>query len=109
MEDLCTLAKLNSDDLSTHAVSIAAVVWALQDAYVRRLDRAAFHRAADLALALYVEERKRNESLECSAPLLDTVYWKAFIAQENSAEELSGLSEAIAGRFHAEILRLLNG
>lgn len=109
MEDLCTLAKLHKDDLSTYAVSMAVFAWALRDAYGSgtHLDRAAFHRAADLALTLFAEEKKRFESVDCPAPLLDAVYLKAFLPGNEPEDQMEAASKAIARRFHAEILRML--
>lgn len=107
MEDLCILAQYHPDDLSAHAVSLAVLARALNDAHESggHFDLAAFHRAADLALALYVEEQKRFESADCPAPLLDRLYLKAFV-EEESVEE--GAEEAAIGRrFHAEVMRLL--
>lgn len=109
MEDLCTLAHYHPDDLSTHAVSLAFFARALNDAYESGagLDRIAFHRAADLALAVYHEEKARFESVDCTAPLLDRLYLKAFIPGDEPAEESEDPAESIARRFHAELLRLL--
>jgi len=109
MEDLCTLAQFHPDDLSAHAVSLAVLARALNDAHESggRLDLAAFHRAADLALALYGEEKKRFESVDASAPLLDRVYLKAFVAEETTEEEMDGPEQEIGRRFHAEVMRLL--
>ena len=109
MEDLCTLAQIHPDDLSTHAVSLALLARALNDAHEAggNLDRAAFHRAADLALALFAQEKKRFESVDCSAPLLDTVYLRAFLAVEPMEESMEDASRAIGRRFRGEILRLL--
>lgn len=110
MEDLCTLARLHVDDLSTHAVSLAILARALNDAHEsgNHLDRKAFHRAADLALALYRQEKKRFASADAPAPLLDALYLKAFLPGEDETEELPEIAaEAIAHRFHAEIMRLL--
>ena len=113
MDDLCTLAQYHPDDLSTHAVSLAILARALNDAHESggHLDRAAFHRAADLALTLYGEEKRRFASVDCRAPLLDGLYLKAFVEVENADEpegqaaELASL--AIAERFHAEVMRML--
>jgi hypothetical protein len=109
MEDLCTLAQFHPDDLSAHAVSLAVLARALNDAHesAGRFDHAAFHRAADLALALYREEKKRFESADASAPLLDRLYLKAFVAAEEAAEQLEAPEHAIGQRFHAEVMRLL--
>lgn len=109
MEDLCTLAQFHPDDLSAHAVSLAVLARALNDAHESggRFDLAAFHRAADLALALYGEEKKRFESVDASAPLLDRVYLKAFVAEEDAEEEPETAEQAIGQRFHAEVMRLL--
>ncbi len=109
MEDLCTLAQMHPDDLSTHAVSLATLVWALNDALAAGpiLDRAAFHRAADLALTLFRQEKRRFESMDASAPLLDGVYLKAFVPGDETEEEIEPALRAIAGRFHSEILRLV--
>jgi hypothetical protein len=112
MDDLCTLAQYHPDDLSTHAVSLAILARALNDAHESggHLDRAAFHRAADLALTLYGEEKRRFCSVDCRAPLLDALYLKAFVAEtpeepEGQAAELAAV--AIAERFHAEVMRML--
>ncbi|HEV2277493.1 MAG TPA: hypothetical protein VGS02_04935 [Acidobacteriaceae bacterium] len=110
MEDLCTLARLHADDLSTHAVSLAILARALNDAHEsgNHLDRKAFHRAADLALALYRQEKKRFASADAPAPLLDTLYLKAFVPGEDETEELPEIAaDAVARRFHAEVMRLL--
>lgn len=107
MEDLCTLAQYHPDDLSAHAVSLAVLARALNDAYESggHVDLDAFHRAAELALALYREEKKRFEWVDCPAPLLDRLYLKAFVAQED--DELDGEAVAIGRRFHGEVMRLL--
>jgi hypothetical protein len=109
MEDLCTLAQYHPDDLSTHAVSLAVLARALNDAYESgsRLDRDAFHRAADLALALYREEKRRFESVDNSAPLLDALYLKAFVSEDEPEERAEVTTLAIGERFHAEVNRLL--
>jgi hypothetical protein len=109
MEDLCTLAQYHPDDLSTHAVSLAVLARALNDAYESgsRLDRDAFHRAADLALALYREEKRRFESADNSAPLLDALYLKAFVSEDEPEERMEVATLAIGERFHAEVNRLL--
>jgi hypothetical protein len=114
MEDLCTLAQFHPDDLSAHAVSLAVLARALNDAYESggRFDLAAFHRAADLALALYGEEKKRFESVDASAPLLDRVYLKAFVEgqevrEEGVGEDAEAPELAVGRRFHAEVMRLL--
>jgi hypothetical protein len=109
MEDLCTLAQYHPDDLSTHAVSLAVLARALNDAYESgsRLDRDAFHRAADLALALYREEKRRFESEDNSAPLLDALYLKAFVSEDEPEDRMEVATQAIGKRFHAEVNRLL--
>lgn len=109
MEDLCTLAQYHPDDLSTHAVSLAVLARALNDAYESgsRLDRDAFHRAADLALTLYREEKLRFESVDNAAPLLDALYLKAFVSEEEPEAQIEVASQAIGERFHAEVNRLL--
>ncbi|HEX4005358.1 MAG TPA: hypothetical protein VHX60_04240 [Acidobacteriaceae bacterium] len=113
MDDLCTLAQYHADDLSVHAVSLAILARALNDAYEsgNHLDRAAFHRASDLALTLYREEKLRFASVEYSAPLLDKLYLKAFVAEEQAEDHQEDLPElaaqAIGERFHAEVMRLL--
>ncbi|HLJ76486.1 MAG TPA: hypothetical protein VKT75_03690 [Acidobacteriaceae bacterium] len=110
MEDLCTLARFHADDLSTHAVSLAIIARALNDAHEsgNHLDRKAFHRAADLALALYRQEKKRFASVDAPAPLLDSLYLKAFVPGEDETEELPEIAaDAVARRFHAEVMRLL--
>jgi hypothetical protein len=109
MEDLCTLAQYHPDDLSTHAVSLAVLARALNDAYESgsRLDRDAFHRAADLALALYREEKRRFESVDNSAPLLDSLYLRAFVSENEPEDRIEVASQAIGERFHAEVNRLL--
>jgi hypothetical protein len=109
MEDLCTLAQYHPDDLSTHAVSLAVLARALNDAYESgsRLDRDAFHRAADLALALYREEKQRFESVENSAPLLDALYLKAFVPEDEPEDQIAVAKQAVGERFHAEVNRLL--
>lgn len=109
MEDLCTLAQYHPDDLSTHAVSLAVLARALNDAFESgsRLDREAFHRAADLALALYREEKRRFESADTSAPLLDALYLKSFVAEEEPDDRIEVATLAIGERFHAEVNRLL--
>jgi hypothetical protein len=110
MDDLCTLAQFHADDLSTHAVSLAILARALNDAHESGgfVDRQAFHRAADLALTLYGEEKRRFASVDSPAPLLDTLYLKAFVEPEAS-EDTAPESEmqAIGKRFHAEVMRLL--
>lgn len=120
MNDLCTLAHYKEDDLSTHAVSLAVMAWVLRHANAggSHLDRAAFHRAADLALLLFREEERRFASADASAPLLDSVYLKAFVpdaAELDEAAERAGNDEdergaeraatAVAARFQREILR----
>ncbi|HEY6446196.1 MAG TPA: hypothetical protein VIY53_07050 [Acidobacteriaceae bacterium] len=109
MEDFYTLAKLHPDDVSNHAVSLAVLAWALNDAFESRgcLDRHALHRAADLALAVYREEQKRFESIDSPARLLDTLYLKAFLSDEPPQEQPESASEGIAARFHFELNRLL--
>ena len=109
MEDLCTLAQYHPDDLSTHAVSLAVLARALNDAYESgsRLDRDAFHRAADLALELYREEKRRFESVDNSAPLLDALYLKAFVSEDEPEDQIELAAQAIGDRFHAEVNRLL--
>ncbi len=94
MNDLCTLAHYKEDDLSTHAVSLAVMAWVLRHANAggSHLDRAAFHRAADLALLLFREEERRFASADASAPLLDSVYLKAFVPD---AAELDEAAEAL--------------
>lgn len=108
MEDLCTLANIHADDLSTHAVSFAFLARALSDAHESgsRLDRAAFHRAAEFALMLYTEEKARFTAVDCSAPLLDSLYLKAFLSDEEPSDPAAA-AEGIARRFHAEMMRLL--
>lgn len=120
MSDLCTLAHYKEDDLSAHAVSMAVMAWVLRHANAggSALDRAAFHRAADLALVLFREEDRRFASADASAPLLDAVYLKAFVpgADEQDASEDCDEEEdpervetqaarAVAARFQREILR----
>lgn len=107
MEDLCTLAQYHPDDLSAHAVSLAVLARALNDAHESggHVDQEAFHRAAELALALYGEEKKRCEQVDCAAPLLDRLYLKAFVEEPGDEEEIEGV--AIGRRFHAEVMRLL--
>lgn len=109
MEDLCTLSQFHADDLSTHAVSLAVLARALNDAYESggHWDRKAFHRAADLALALYCEEKRRFESVDNPAPLLDTLYLKAFVSEDEPEEQPEMEWQAIGERFHAEVNRLL--
>jgi hypothetical protein len=109
MEDLCTLAQLHADDLSTHAVSLAVLARALNDAYEsgRQLDRKAFHRAADLALAVFREEKRRFGSVDCPAPLLDSLYLKAFVEGEPPEARPELARKAVGERFHAEVNRLL--
>ena len=109
MEDFCTLAQFHVDDLSTHAISLAVLARALNDAHEsgNRLDRAAFHRAADLALTLFGQEKLRSESMDSHAPLLDAVYLKAFVPGDDPEEEIHAVPEAIAHRFHAELVRLV--
>ena len=110
MDDLCTLAQYHADDLSTHAVSLAVMARALNDAYESggHWDRQAFHRAADLALALYREEKRRYESADNPAPLLDTLYLKAFVSDEEpeaqpepqpEARRSGSRSRRVAARF----------
>lgn len=107
MEDFYTLAKLHPDDVSIHAVSFAVLAWALNDAFESGgcLDRDAFHRAADLALALYREEQKRFESIDSPARLLDMLYLKAFLSDELRHDQPE--AARIAARFHFELNRLL--
>jgi hypothetical protein len=83
------------------------------------LDRAAFHRATDLALLLYREEERRFASADASAPLLDSVYLKAFVPDpddprgpdacddeiEEEGRRENRAATAIAARFQREILR----
>jgi hypothetical protein len=109
MEDLCTLAQYHPDDLSTHAISMAILARALNDAYESgsRLDRDAFHRAADLALALYREEKLRFESVDNPAPQLDALYLKAFVSEDEPDDRIEVASLAVGDRFHAEVNRLL--
>lgn len=109
MDDLCTLAQYHADDLSTHAVSLAVMARALNDAYESggHWDRQAFHRAADLALALYREEKRRYESVDNPAPLLDTLYLKAFVSDEEPEAQPEMEWQAIGERFHAEVNRML--
>lgn len=110
MDDLCTLARFHADDLSTHAVSLAILAQALNDAHEsgNHLDRKAFHRAADLALALYRQEKKRFASVDAPAPLLDALYLRAFLPGADETEELPEIAaDAVARRFHAEVMRLL--
>jgi len=109
MEDLCTLAQMHPDDLSTHAVAFAVLAWALNDALESggRVDRKAFHRAVDLALAVYREEQRRFESVDAPAPLLDGLYLKAFISEEEPEIQPEVAGAAVAERFHAEVNRLL--
>ncbi|MGA8109124.1 MAG: hypothetical protein WB974_06795 [Acidobacteriaceae bacterium] len=109
MEDLCTLAQFHPDDLSAHAVSLAVLARALNDAHESGgcFDHAAFHRAADLALALYGEEKKRFESVDCPAPLLDRLYLRAFVPVPEAEEEMQAPEYAIGRRFHSEVMRLL--
>ena len=120
--DLCTLAHYQQDDLSTHAVSLAVMAWVLRHANAggSALDRAAFHRAADLALVLFREEERRFASADASAPLLDAVYLKAFLPDEDESaapeepeecgDDQDGVhgnrgATAVAARFQREILR----
>jgi hypothetical protein len=119
MNDLCTLAHYKEDDLSTYAVSVAVMAWVLRHANAggSHLDRAAFHRVADLALLLYREEERRFASADASAPLLDSVYLKAFVpdadeldeaaerADEDDALAADRAATAVAARFQREILR----
>ena len=63
--------------------------------------------AADLALALYREEKRRFESVDNSAPLLDALYLKAFVSEDEPVEQIEMASQAIGERFHAEVNRLL--
>jgi hypothetical protein len=120
MNDLCTLAHYKEDDLSTHAVSMAVMAWVLRHANAggSHLDRAAFHRAADLALVLFREEERRFASADASAPLLDSVYLKAFLpdaeevavsaefGDDEEEEQAAGrAATAVAARFQREILR----
>jgi hypothetical protein len=121
MNDLCTLAHYREDDLSAHAVSMAVMAWVLRHANANgsALDRAAFHRAADLALVLYREEERRFATADASAPLLDAVYLKAFVpdademdmsSEGEREDEDEGRAEtraatAVAARFQREILR----
>ena len=109
MDDLCTLAQYHADDLSTHAVSLAILARVLNDAFESggHLDRKAFHRAADLALAVYREERRRFGSVDCPAPLLDTLYLCAFVEETAYADQTEPAAHVIAVRFHAEVMRLL--
>ncbi len=109
MEDLCTLAQFHPDDLSKHAVSFAILARALNEAYEsgNHLDQNAFHRAANLALTLYGEEKNRFASIDCSAPLLDALYLKAFVAEDEAEDVVDPASHAIGERFHAEVMRLL--
>jgi hypothetical protein len=109
MDDFCTLAQYHRDDVTTHAVSLAVMARALNDAYESgsSLDRDAFHRAADLALALFREEKQRFESVDNSAPLLDALYLKAFVSEDEPEEQIEAASQAIGERFHAEVNRLL--
>lgn len=124
MNDLCTLAHYKDDDLSNHAVSLAVMAWVLRHANASgsAVDRAAFHRAADLALVLFREEERRFASADASAPLLDAVYLKAFVPEpcETGASDESdeddgegGRAEhraatAVAARFQREILRRIH-
>ena len=119
MNDLCTLAHYQEDDLSAHAVSMAVMAWVLRHANANgsALDRAAFHRAADLALVLYREEDRRFATADASAPLLDAMYLKAFVPDADEAQELVACEDeeegrretqaatAVAARFQREILR----
>lgn len=119
MNDLCTLAHYQPDDLSTHAVSIAVMAWVLRHANASgsHLDRTSFHRAADLALVLFREEERRFAQADASAPLLDEVYLKAFVPDpDEAAVPLEGDGDddaraddraavAVAARFQREILR----
>lgn len=109
MEDLCTLARMQPDDLSIHAVSLAVLARALKDAYAggEHPDRAVLHRAADLALAVFAEERKRYESVDSSAPLLDRIYLNAFIASGEEEDQIAPFSSPVAQRFQREMMRLL--
>jgi hypothetical protein len=122
MNDLCTLAHYKEDDLSTHAVSVAVMAWVLRHANASgsALDRAAFHRAADLALVLYREEERRFAQADATAPLLDAVYLRAFVPEADEACE-AGQAEAcgedaeegraataVAARFQREILRRIH-
>ncbi|MGB7355060.1 MAG: hypothetical protein WBD06_15255 [Acidobacteriaceae bacterium] len=125
MNDLCTLAHYQPDDLSTHAVSLAVMAWVLRHANASgsALDRAAFHRAADLALVLFREEERRFSSADASAPLLDGVYLKAFVPEAEEAFDADGSDEdddekesraesraatAVAARFQREVLRRIH-
>jgi hypothetical protein len=119
MKDLCTLAHYKEDDLSTHAVSMAVMAWVLRHANASgsHLDRAAFHRAADLALVLFREEERRFGPADASAPLLDAVYLRAFVPEAGDVDEPPQSDEdeddgaadraatAVAARFQREILR----
>ncbi len=119
MNDLCTLAHYKEDDLSAHAVSMAVMAWLLRHANANgsALDRAAFHRATDLALVLFREEERRFASADASAPLLDAVYLKAFLPEPDEACEIhhcdaeederaeERTATAVAARFQREILR----
>ncbi|MGC2635604.1 MAG: hypothetical protein WA294_00390 [Acidobacteriaceae bacterium] len=109
MEDFHTLANLHPDDVSAHAVSLAVLAWALNDAHESGgcLDRDALHRAADLALAVYREEKKRLESVDAPARLLDTLYLKAFLSEEPPHDQPESAAQGIAARFHFELNRLL--
>lgn len=120
MNDLCTLAHYQEDDLSAHAVSMAVMAWVLRHANANgsALDRAAFHRAADLALVLYREEERRFATADASAPLLDAMYLKAFVPDADEAGEPEACEDdgdeeraesraatAVAARFQREVLR----
>lgn len=102
-------APMHPDDVSTHAVSFAVLAWALNDALESggRVDRKAFHRAADLALAVYGEEQRRFESVDAPALLLDGLYLKAFVSEEEPVIRPEVAAAAVAERFHAEVNRLL--
>lgn len=124
MNDLCTLAHYKEDDLSNHSVSLAVMAWVLRHANASgsAVDRAAFHRAADLALVLFREEERRFASTDASAPLLDAVYLKAFVPEPGEAFASSGCDEddeediraehraatAVAARFQREVLRRIH-
>jgi len=124
MNDLCTLAHYKEDELSTHAVSMAIMAWVLRHANASgsALDRAAFHRAADLALVLFREEERRFASADASAPLLDAVYLKAFVPDADEVfeskecdgedEEDGGAADRaatlVAARFQREVLRRIH-
>jgi hypothetical protein len=109
MEDFYTLAQLHPDDVSAHAVSLAVLAWALNDAWESGgcLDRDAFHRAADLALSVYCEEKNRFESVDSPARLLDALYLKAFLSEESPHDQPESAGQGIASRFHFELNRLL--